>query len=195
MGDTSPRYKQYSFCRSVAKFVVAHSFQPPCLLIVELKMLAARVRSTTPASTAACGAFSARPRAVALLHVVTRPVASASSKPRMTIVAHGEPTGTMESEPAIVAFCDAKKMPAFVDGQINKFPLESGVFAVYDKDDVLRFVGISRNISLSITEHAKSLGDRVHSVKAGVIPSATKESLTTAWKDWLQAAVCTNFAL
>jgi hydrogenase maturation factor len=55
---------------------------------------------------------------------------------------------------------------------------------------VLRFVGISRNISLSIAEHAKALGDRVHSVKVGVVQNATKEALTDAWKAWLQTAVC-----
>lgn len=94
-----------------------------------------------------------------------------------------------EAAEALVPFGDAEKVPVFVDGQINKFPLQSGVFAVYDKEDVLRFVGISRNISLSITEHSKSLGDRVHSVKSGILPNATKQALTDAWKEWLQAAV------
>lgn len=94
-----------------------------------------------------------------------------------------------EAAEALVPYGDAEKVPVFVDGQVNKFPLQSGVFAVYDKEDVLRFVGISRNISLSITEHSKSLGDRVHSVKSGVLPNATKQALTDAWKEWLQAAV------
>lgn len=95
----------------------------------------------------------------------------------------------MDTDKALVPYDDAEKKPAFVDGKINSFPTQSGVFTVYDSEDVLRFVGISRNISLSISEHAKALGDRVHSVKAAAIPNATKEGLTTAWKEWLQAAV------
>lgn len=95
----------------------------------------------------------------------------------------------VDTDNTLVPYNDAEMKPAFVDGKINSFPVQSGVFAVYDSEDVLRFVGISRNISLSVSEHAKALGDRVHAVKAAVIPSATKEGLTTAWKEWLQAAV------
>lgn len=141
-----------------------------------------------PAPPAACGAPPARPHAaIVLRNVASHPVAS---KMRLTMA-----QAAMDTEQPLVSYSDAEKMPAFVDGRINKFPMQSGVFAVYDNADVLRFVGISRNISLSITEHAKSLGDRVHSVKAAVIPNATKEALTTAWKEWLQAAVCTTTRL
>jgi Grx4 family monothiol glutaredoxin len=87
------------------------------------------------------------------------------------------------------SYTEAEAKPAFVDGQLNQFPTQSGVFAVFDAEGTLRFVGISRNISMSVAEHAKQLGDMVHTVKAGVIPNATKDDLTSAWKEWLQTAV------
>lgn len=150
-------------------------------------MLAPNFGRTIPAP-AVHRALPSRPRAaVNFCNVVSRPVDGATK--RLTVA-----QAAMDTEKALVPYGDAEKKPAFVDGQINTFPLQSGVFAVYDSEDVLRFVGISRNISLSITEHAKSLGDRVHSVKAGVIPNATKDNLTEAWKEWLQAAVRINSA-
>jgi hypothetical protein len=79
------------------------------------------------------GATPARPHAaVAFRRGMPRPVAS---KLRLTVVQAEPAVGT---EQTLVSFTDAEQVPAFVNGQINKFPLQSGVFAVYDsKDGVL----------------------------------------------------------
>lgn len=75
------------------------------------------------------------------------------------------------------------------EGQPTDLPSKSGVYAIYDADNKLQFVGISRNIHLSVDAHYKKLGDVVHSVKCGVLENATKDDLHAAWKEWLQAGV------
>lgn len=47
----------------------------------------------------------------------------------------------------------------------SKFPSETGVYAVYDKNDELQFVGISRNIAASVFSHLKSVPELCCSVK------------------------------
>lgn len=68
--------------------------------------------------------------------------------------------------------------------------LEPGVYAVYDKDDSLQYIGISRKVAVSIQTHIEALGpDMVSSVKVGEMPGADKEELTEAWKAWIESAV------
>ena len=76
------------------------------------------------------------------------------------------------------------------DGQPASLPAKSGVYAVFNTGEKLRYVGISRNVQLSVDAHYKNLGaEEVHAVKVGVIDNATKDDLTSAWKVWLQAGV------
>lgn len=64
----------------------------------------------------------------------------------------------------------------------------AGVYAVYDSEDTLQFIGVSRNISMTIQNHSKVVGDAVHSIKASVVENPTKDELLEAWKAWLQDA-------
>lgn len=76
------------------------------------------------------------------------------------------------------------------EGQPAQLPGKSGVYAVYDSGDALQFIGISRNVALSVDAHFRNLGaDKVHAVRVGVIDNASKDDLTSAWKEWLQAGV------
>ena len=90
---------------------------------------------------------------------------------------------------AAPAFTSAETSPVVSEGQPADLPGKSGVYAVYDAEKKLQYVGISRNIHLSVDAHYKNLGETVHSVKFGVIDNATKDDLTGAWKEWLQAGV------
>ena len=47
----------------------------------------------------------------------------------------------------------------------GKFPTESGVYAVYDQNDVLQFIGITRSIAASVLTHRKSVPELCCSVK------------------------------
>lgn len=53
-------------------------------------------------------------------------------------------------------------VPGELDG---KFPSGAGVYAIYDKEGGLQFIGISRNVASSIASHSKFVPDLCHSVK------------------------------
>ena len=70
------------------------------------------------------------------------------------------------------------------------------MYAVLDKENAVRYVGISRTISLSVQTHKKELGeDIVSSIKFALLENATKDSLVEAWKEWLQAVVADSGAI
>lgn len=56
-------------------------------------------------------------------------------------------------------------MPLTAEEFSQKLPSESGVYAVYDKNDDLQFIGISRNVGASVFSHLKSVPDLCSSVK------------------------------
>lgn len=68
----------------------------------------------------------------------------------------------------------------------SKFPSETGVYAVYDKNDELQFVGISRNIAASVFSHLKSVPELCCAVKVGVVDDPDRTALTHAWKSWME---------
>ncbi|KAI3676275.1 hypothetical protein L1987_85879 [Smallanthus sonchifolius] len=66
------------------------------------------------------------------------------------------------------------------------FPPASGVYAVYDKNGDMQFVGLSRNIQASILFHQKSVPELCGSVKVGVVDNPNRTALTEAWKSWME---------
>ncbi|XP_042487720.1 bifunctional monothiol glutaredoxin-S16, chloroplastic [Macadamia integrifolia] len=68
----------------------------------------------------------------------------------------------------------------------TQFPSDSGVYAVYDENNDLQFIGISRSIGASILSHRKSVPDLCHSVKVGVVNDPDRTALTQAWKSWME---------
>ncbi|KAL8237230.1 hypothetical protein R6Q59_018311 [Mikania micrantha] len=66
------------------------------------------------------------------------------------------------------------------------FPSASGVYAVYDTNGDLQFVGLSRNIQASILFHQKSVPELCGSVKVGVVDNPDRTALTEAWKSWME---------
>lgn len=55
------------------------------------------------------------------------------------------------------------------EGTAAELPSGSGVYAVYDKNDELQFIGLSRNIAASISSHRKSVPELCGSVKVRLI--------------------------
>jgi len=78
--------------------------------------------------------------------------------------------------------------PLFENGTFaNWTPSTPGVYAVYDKDQNLQYVGLSRKVSTSIDRHAESLGEaEMSSVQVVSMPGATKEDLQAMWTEWIQ---------
>ncbi|XP_010528940.1 PREDICTED: bifunctional monothiol glutaredoxin-S16, chloroplastic [Tarenaya hassleriana] len=70
--------------------------------------------------------------------------------------------------------------------EAEAIPATSGVYAVYDKDSELQFVGISRNIAASVSAHLKSVPELCGSVKVGIVEEPDKAALTQAWKSWIE---------
>ncbi|CAA0830566.1 Bifunctional monothiol glutaredoxin-S16-chloroplastic [Striga hermonthica] len=65
-------------------------------------------------------------------------------------------------------------------------PSGAGVYAVYDGDGELQFVGITRNLAASVLTHKKSVPDLCCSVKVAEVSDPNKNALTEAWKSWVQ---------
>ncbi|XP_027336331.1 bifunctional monothiol glutaredoxin-S16, chloroplastic [Abrus precatorius] len=72
------------------------------------------------------------------------------------------------------------------DGPAGELPSGAGVYAVYDKNGELQFIGLSRNIAASVSTHWKSVPELCGSVKAGIVDEPDREALTQAWKSWME---------
>ncbi|PKA63309.1 Monothiol glutaredoxin-S12, chloroplastic [Apostasia shenzhenica] len=80
-------------------------------------------------------------------------------------------------------------IPSEGSGEIEGLlPPVAGVYGVYDKNEELQFIGISRNIAASIMAHRKSVQDLCWSVKVGLVDGENpdKTVLTDAWKSWME---------
>lgn len=56
-------------------------------------------------------------------------------------------------------------MPEAADQLAENLPSDSGIYAVFDSNGELQFVGISRNIAASVLAHRKSVPELCSSVK------------------------------
>ena len=103
------------------------------------------------------------------------------------------------------------------DGERAQFPAVPGVYAVYDAEGRLQYIGLSRKVctcakawdkdcpnsataqrtspgapppqvAASLATHAQELPELAHAAKTLVLDNASKDSLTAAWKAWVQAA-------
>ncbi|KAL3138746.1 hypothetical protein ABBQ32_005591 [Trebouxia sp. C0010 RCD-2024] len=82
-----------------------------------------------------------------------------------------------------------------LSGEQTALPAAAGVYAVYDKDGTLQYIGLSRKVTVSIANHKQDLPDYTHSVKVATVANPTKENLTAAWKQWVESAVQANGAV
>ncbi|GFH11256.1 glutaredoxin domain-containing protein [Haematococcus lacustris] len=79
--------------------------------------------------------------------------------------------------------------PVMEKGEFSRFPTSPGIYAVFDKAEVLQYVGLSRRIDSSVANHVNELPELTHAIKCVSVPHATRESLTAAWKQWVEEAV------
>ncbi|KAF5833488.1 thioredoxin-like protein [Dunaliella salina] len=68
-------------------------------------------------------------------------------------------------------------------------PKNPGVYAVYDGNTTLQYIGLSRRVDASIANHLAELPELTNGVKVLAMTHATRESLTEAWKHWVEEAV------
>lgn len=112
---------------------------------------------------------------------------------------------------AVTALSDAPLQQ--LTGEQTALPAAAGVYAVYDKDQTLQYIGLSRKVSpsglsrhvhcalsvptlfyctiqvaVSIANHMQDLPEHAHSVRVATLSNPTKENLTAAWKQWVESA-------
>lgn len=73
-------------------------------------------------------------------------------------------------------------------GQV-RVPGKPGVYAVYDPSGELQFVGISRKLSRTISEHLNDLPELCGSIKFVALTDADRASLQSAWRAWIEEYV------
>ncbi|KAI5663406.1 hypothetical protein M9H77_22729 [Catharanthus roseus] len=81
---------------------------------------------------------------------------------------------------------DLVTVPPETEAIPGLFPSDAGVYAVYDGNGDLQFVGISRNVAASVLSHRKSVPELCSSVKVGVVDDPERAALTQAWKSWME---------
>jgi hypothetical protein len=123
----------------------------------------------------------ARPEVDASIRAIAPSLSTEASLGRSAVLCCAEATN--------VTFATAPTIDIFADERLVDLPASSGVYAVFDEGETLQYIGISRNISLTVANHVKSVPGQVHSLRLRTIPNATKDQLTSLWKTWVQEAV------
>lgn len=114
-----------------------------------------------------------------------RPFSSISQKPH----SHSRPKPrALVVASALKTLSETKLLvvPEEFDQVAGQFPPETGVYAVFDGNGDLQFIGLSRNIAASVVTHRKSVPDLCHSVKVGIVDEPDRTALTQAWKSWME---------
>lgn len=75
------------------------------------------------------------------------------------------------------------------NGEATKFPQSPGIYAVYDAERKLQYVGMSRKVATSIANHVADLPELADAVAVVPVEDASREGLTAAWTKTVQAAV------
>ncbi|KAG2430785.1 hypothetical protein HYH02_013624 [Chlamydomonas schloesseri] len=84
---------------------------------------------------------------------------------------------------------ETKAVPVMEKGELNQFPGSAGVYAVYDKNGALQYIGLSRKVSASVATHMQELPDLTGAIKYNIVDDASREGLTAAWKAWVEETV------
>lgn len=65
-------------------------------------------------------------------------------------------------------------------------PFPPGVYAIYDSNQDIQFIGLSRKVSSSIEVHVNELPELVSSIKVAVVQNVDRAALQAAWKSWVE---------
>lgn len=138
-----------------------------------------------------CGAKSSRVTvcsspAVAAPIPTDRPSLERPTRRPVSVCAASQPP-TAEQSVTLPSLAETTAISA--TSTSGALPATPGVYAVYDKQGTLQYIGLSRKVAASVATHAQTVPELTHEVKAASLPIASKELLTAAWKAWLQEAV------
>jgi Grx4 family monothiol glutaredoxin len=99
--------------------------------------------------------------------------------------AAADPTTTPTED--VPALKDAPLLP--LPDSVAQVPAQPGVYAVYDGEGAVQYVGLSRRLAASVAGHSADLPDLAKAVRLAAVPAGTREALTAAWKLWVEQAV------
>jgi Grx4 family monothiol glutaredoxin len=98
--------------------------------------------------------------------------------------------------PAADAAQQATDLPVLKDAPLlplpdalPQVPAQPGVYAMYDGEGRVQYVGLSRRLAASVGGHSADLPDLARGVRLAAVPAGTREALTGAWKAWVEQAV------
>ena len=74
----------------------------------------------------------------------------------------------------------------------DAIPAEAGVYAVYDNDETLQYIGLSRKIKASVKLHMFELPELCFSVRCEAVKAATTLELQEEWKKWILEYLAEN---
>eukprot|EP00250_Pteridium_aquilinum_P006700 c16564_g1_i1 orf=98-991(+) len=80
----------------------------------------------------------------------------------------------------------------FLPDGLSKLPASPGIYAVYDKAGDLQYLGLTRRLSASLSNHVRDLPELCASTKFTVINAPERAALLDAWKQWMEEHIAST---
>lgn len=119
----------------------------------------------TPYSLRLLSSYSSQNTPTLSFYSHTKPSFTPFTSLRPRITSKASYRFTVVSALSKISESELVAVPPEPDQLSGEFPSASGVYAVYDKNSDLQFIGISRNIAASVLGHRKSVPELCVSVK------------------------------
>ena len=106
--------------------------------------------------------------------------------------AQTDSSSSSSGEARITAQFSRSKPVKKEDGQLDNWtPSMPGVYAIFNENQELQYVGLSRKISASVERHAEieDQFEQMHSVQVLPMPGAGKQGLQGVWTNWIETYV------
>jgi Grx4 family monothiol glutaredoxin len=86
----------------------------------------------------------------------------------------------------------SRSKPVKKAGKLDNWaPSTPGVYAIFNENEELQYIGLSRKIASSVQRHAEMPHqfEKMHSVQALPMPGASKQGLQSVWTGWIESYV------
>lgn len=90
---------------------------------------------------------------------------------------------------------DTPATPVMEKGELVEFPEQPAVYAVYSKDNEVQYIGLTRKINVTVSNHLRDVPELTSSIKYEVLPDASRDALTGAWKAWMEETLSESGAV
>ncbi|KAF8058886.1 GRXS16 [Scenedesmus sp. PABB004] len=90
---------------------------------------------------------------------------------------------------AAASLKDAAAVPVMDKGELTAFPEAAALYAVLDGDGAVQYIGLTRKINVTISNHLRDVPELTKAVKFELMPDAGREQMTAAWKAWMEEAL------